>query len=268
MKALMNHLGFEFQSVLRDKSLLLMNYLFPVVFYLMMAAIMPGIYPPFSKTLIPGMIVFTVMVSTLLGMPNPIAHFKEKGIFRSYKIYGVPLKSVLLMPVITNMIHITIVSLFILITGPVFFKAGMPSNLFNFIWVYLIILFTFTGLGLLLGVCSPNGRLTVLLAQLVFIPSMMLGGIVMPTGMLTDTVRKVAQVLPTTYAMDALKCLAFQEQALFNPTGSLTVLLLGGVISYILAANLFSWDINTGNKLRNLLGFLALLPFVIGIFIF
>lgn len=266
MKALMNHLGFEFKSVVRDKSLLLMNYLFPVAFYLMMAAIMPGIYPGFRETLIPGMIVFTIMVSSLLGMPNPLVNSREKGIYRSYRIYGLPLKAVLLIPVITTMIHITLVSLLILITGPVFFKAGTPSNLFNFFRVYGVILFSFTGLGLLLGVCSPNGRLTVLLAQLVFLPSMMLGGIVMPTGMLPETVRKVARVLPATYAMDALKCLAFQEQALFIPAGSLTVLFLGGLISYILAAFLFTWDIHTGNKMRNLLGFIALLPFAIGIF--
>ena len=267
MKPLMNHLGFEFKSVLRDKSLLLMNYLFPLVFYLMMAAIMPGIYPGFGKTLIPGMVVFTVMVSTLLGMPNPIVHFREKGIYRSYKIYGVPLQSALAMPVITTMIHVTIVSLFILVTGAFFFKAAMPSDPVKFIGVYLILLFTFTCLGLLLGVCSPNGRLTVLLAQLVFLPSMMLGGIVMPTSMLSGAIQKVARVLPTTYAIDALKCQAFQEKSLLNPTGSLMVLLLGGLISFVLAAYLFTWDINARNKLRNLWGFIALIPFAAGIFI-
>ncbi|MGE5607061.1 MAG: ABC transporter permease, partial [Bacteroidota bacterium] len=215
MKAFMNHLGFEFKSVIRDKSLLLMNYLFPLIFYLMMAAIMPGIYPAFGKTLIPGMVVFTVMVSTLLGMPNPIVHFREKGIYRSYKIYGVPLHSVLAMPVITTMIHVTIVSLFIVVTGAFFFKAQMPSHPLNFLGVYLILLFTFTGLGLLLGVSSPNGRITVLLAQLVFLPSMILGGIVMPTSVLSGATQKVARILPTTYAIDALKCQAFQEKALF-----------------------------------------------------
>jgi ABC-2 type transport system permease protein len=267
MKAIINHLSFEFKSVLRDKSLLLMNYLFPLVFYLMMALIMPGIYPAFNKGLIPGMIVFAIMVSTLLGMPNPIVQSKEKGIYRSYKIYGVPLKSVLLMPVITTMIHITLVSVIIVISGSIFFKAEMPTNIISFIFVYSIVLFTFTGLGLLLGVCSPNGRITVLLAQLVFLPSMMLGGMVMPTNILPESIRKIAAILPATYGMDVFKSMAFNQKALFNVSGSVTVLVLSGLIAYILAAYLFTWDINTKNVLKNLMGFIAFLPFIIGIFI-
>ena len=68
MKAIINHMGFEFKSIIRDKTLLLMNYLFPLAFYFMMQAIMPSINKEFSEYMIPGMTVFAVMVSTLLGM--------------------------------------------------------------------------------------------------------------------------------------------------------------------------------------------------------
>lgn len=267
MKAEFAHLSFEFKSVWRDKSLLLMNYLFPLVFYLMMAIIMPGIYPAFHQTMIPGMVVFTIMVSTLLGMPGPIVHFREKGVYRSYKIYGVPLKSVLFIPVFTTAIHIILVSIFILFSGAVFFKARIPQNFYQFIWVYGIILFNFTGLGLLVGVCSPSGKISILLAQLIFLPSMMLGGIIMPSGMLPGTILKIAGILQTTYAMDLLKSLAYGEKAVFGISKPITALVLGGLLSYILAAWLFAWDMNDGKKVKNLLGFLVLLPFIICILV-
>jgi ABC-2 type transport system permease protein len=265
MKAIINHLNFEFKSVVRDKTLLLMNYLFPLVFYFMMAAIMPSVYPDFSKGMVPGMIVFTIMISTLMGMPNPMVLNKEMGVYRSYKIYGVPLRSVFIIPVVTTMLHITIVSLIILGTAVVFFKAALPQNMLGFMGVYAVILFSFTGLGALIAVCSPNGRLTVLLAQLVFLPSMLLGGVMMPTSVLSKGVQKAALLLPTTYSTNVLNATYSGQQALYSFQGSLAILGLGGLVSYVLAAYLFTWDNKTTNSLRNLIGLAVLIPYILGI---
>ncbi|OGO77962.1 MAG: hypothetical protein A2Y23_04430 [Clostridiales bacterium GWB2_37_7] len=265
MKAIMNHLNFEFKSVIRDKTLLLMNYLLPLVFYFIMAAIMPSVYSDFVKGMVPGMIVFTIMISTLMGMPNPMVLNKEKGIYRSYKISGVPLKSVFIIPVLTTMLHITIVSLIILGTAAVFFKAALPQNIFSFIGVYAVVLFAFTGLGVLIAVCSPNGRLTVLLAQVVFLPSMLLGGVMMPSSVLSKGVQKAAMLLPTTYSTNALNAVYSGQPAVYNVQGSLIILALGGIISYVLAAYLFTWDSKTSNSLRNLGGLAILIPYILGI---
>ncbi|MDF2593608.1 MAG: hypothetical protein K0S75_3074 [Clostridia bacterium] len=268
MKAIMNHLSFEFKSVTRDKTLLLMYYLFPLIFYFMMAAIMPSVYADFSKGMVPGMIVFTIMVSSLLGMPNPMVLNKEKGIYRSYKIYGVPLKSVFIIPVITTMIHITIVSIIILVTSAALFSAALPQNILSFFAVYAVVLFAFTGLGALIAVCSPNGRLTVLLAQLVFLPSMMLGGVMMPSSVLSQGVQKASMLLPTTYATNALNAVYSGQQALFSMQGTLYILIFGGIIAYALAAYLFTWDSKNSNSLRNLGGLAVLIPYILGIVLF
>lgn len=267
MRAIVNHIGFEFKSVIRDKSLLLMNYLFPLTFYLMMAMIMPAINPEFPKNMIQSMIVFTVIVSTLLGMPDPIVASKEKGIYRSYKIYGVPLKSVLFIPVFTTVIHITIVSTIIYMTSVAFFDGVQPNNIFWFFGIYILALFALTGLGLLIGVCSPNSRVTVLLAQSIFLPSMLIGGVVMPIEMLPESIQRVSKILPTTHLMSLFRVKTTSQGIQFNVAGSITVLLIGGLISYILSAYLFTWDPRENRKKRSLLGLVALLPYIISAFI-
>ena len=267
MRAIVNHIGFEFKSVMRDKTLLLMNYLFPLAFYFMMAAIMPTIDPEFSKSMIPTMIVFAVTVSTLLGMPNPIVGSKEKGIYRSYKIYGVPLKSVLFIPVFTTAIHITIVSIIIYMTGARIFDGLKPDNILWFCGIYILALFALTGLGLLIGVCSPNSRITVLLGQLIFLPSMLIGGVMMPAEVLPETIQKISRVLPTSHLMSLFRVKTMGQEANFRPIGSIIILLIGGLLSYILAAYLFTWDPKENERKRNILGLIALLPYIISIFI-
>ena len=70
MKAFKNHFAFEFKTGIRDKNLLLLNYLFPLGFYVLISILMANINPVFVETLIPAMILISVLASTLLGLPR------------------------------------------------------------------------------------------------------------------------------------------------------------------------------------------------------
>ena len=107
MKAFFHHFAFEFRAGVRNRQLLLMNYLFPLGFYLLMGFIMPAINPLFLGTLIPALVVFAVLASTFLGIPDPLVNARENGIFRSYKINGVPSISILSIPALTTALHLT-----------------------------------------------------------------------------------------------------------------------------------------------------------------
>ena len=68
MRAFINHFSFEFRTGIRNKSLLLMNYLFPLAFYAMMGLLMAELNPMFLDTMIPAMIVFAALSSMVLGL--------------------------------------------------------------------------------------------------------------------------------------------------------------------------------------------------------
>jgi ABC-2 type transport system permease protein len=95
MIAFANHFAFEFKTGLRNSTSMLMNYLFPLGFYAMMGAVMTKINPVFGDTMIPAMILVAVMAATLLGLPGPLVESREAGIYRSFKINGVPALSIL-----------------------------------------------------------------------------------------------------------------------------------------------------------------------------
>jgi len=67
MNAFLHHFSFEIRTGVRNKQLLLMNYLFPLGFYLLMGFIMPQINPPFRETLVPAMVVFAILSATRWG---------------------------------------------------------------------------------------------------------------------------------------------------------------------------------------------------------
>jgi ABC-2 type transport system permease protein len=265
MKAFLVHFIFNFKAGMRDKSMLLLNYLFPLGFYIMIGFIIPQINPLFKENMIPSMSIFAVLASTILGMPTPLVEGREGGIYRSYKINGVPAVSILTVPALATIIHSTIVAVIILVSAPLIFKAKLPVNLGGFILVFLPMAVACADLGLLIGVIAKNNKVTVLWSQLVFLPTMLIGGLMMPASMLPEAVSRLGRLLPSTYAMNAMEVFALGKEGAFSPSLSLIILLTGGVLSFILSVYLFRWDSNRNSKDRNpLLAILALLPYLLG----
>jgi len=203
MTAFTNHFSFEFRTGIRNRTLLMMNYLFPLGFYLLLGFVMPEINPLFLETMIPAMVVFAILAATLLGLPDPLVTAREAGIFRSFKINEVPSTSILSVPAMTTSLHLVIVTVIITFSAPLLFDAPLPVNWSGYVLTFIVTTFACAGIGVLIGVISSSTRSTVLWSQLIFLPSMLLGGLMLPYSMLPDAVQKVAQLLPTTHAMNA-----------------------------------------------------------------
>jgi ABC-2 type transport system permease protein len=107
------------------------------------------------------------------------------------------------------------------------------------------------------------------LSQLIFLPSMLLGGLMLPYGVLPRAAQIIAQLLPSTHAMNAFKGLAMGQTADFWPWGSVLILLAGGVTAFGLAFYLFRWDSqHTTRRLPTAVALLAVLPYAVGIVAF
>src|SRR4030067_2605561 len=260
MTAFFHHFMYDFRTGLRDKSLLLMNYLFPLGFYVLMGLLMTGLNPTFAPTMIPAMILVAMMACTLLGLPNPVVESREAGIFRSFKINGVPALSIVTIPVFSSFVHIILVSILITFTAGPLFKAGLPVNWGSFVLILLLTPFTMASIGMLIGVVSPNSRSIVLFSQSIFLPSMILGGLMVPSSMLPPGLYRISLLLPPSHAMNAWLSLSFGMAPVFDPRWALLVLLSSGVIAFALAIYLFNWD--SKNKQSGHSPFLALITLV------
>jgi ABC-2 type transport system permease protein len=268
MKAFIHHFLFEFRTGIRNKNLLLLNYLFPLGFYLMMGFIMPSINPMFTDNIIPAFVIFGVLSATLLGIPDPLVTARENGIFRSYKINGVPAVSILLIPMLTTMLHLIILTAIITFTAPFLFAAPLPENWLFFVLAFIVLAFACSSISVLIGVISKNSRVTVLWSQFIFLPSMLLGGLMLPFSFLPGFAQRIAMLVPATHGINAINGLAMGVIPDFSPWASIAVLISGGLLGFGLAYYLFSWDRrNTSRRAHPLLAFFALLPYVLCAFL-
>lgn len=263
MNAFAQHFAFEFRTGLRNRSLLLLNYLFPLLFYVMMGVLMGGINPGFIETIVPAMAIFAVLSGAVLALPSPLVEAREAGVFRSYRVNGVPAASILAIPALATAIHVVIAGAIITATARPLFRAPLPVDWASYALLLLVAAFSCVGLGALIGVISANSRAVVLWSQLVYLPSMMLSGMMVPLGLLPRGLARLAMLLPPTYAMQALQGLAYRQETVLEPYGCVAALLAGGVLAFALAIYLFNWDSRNPTRRHPALAALALAPYAL-----
>lgn len=260
MSAFAHHFGFEFKAGLRNPIGMMMFYLFPLGFYLLMGLLMVELNPEFTEVMIPALVIITVMAGTILGLPSQIVETREAGIYRSFKINRVPVGSILGVPVIAAVVHGLIASVLIAVTAGPLFGATSPTSWWGFLVITLVVAFSSGAIAALIAVVSSSSRGTVLWSQLIFVPSMMVGGLMFDAAFLPDSLAVVARLLPTTYAMQALLGGGFDGDTVMGATTAFVITVIVGVMAYALARLLFAWD--SGNLSRRHPTWLALLVFV------
>ncbi|HDQ71899.1 MAG TPA: ABC transporter permease [Chloroflexi bacterium] len=264
MTAFVQHFTFEFKTGLRNSTLLFMNYLFPLGVYAIMGLIMTQVNPFFVDSLLPAMIIFVILGSTILGLPSPLVEAREAGVYRSFKINGVPAASIVAIPVLTTTFHALIAAGIVALTAVPVFGGVAPDRWWPIAGIAILTAFTCSATGALIGVVSANSRATTLLSQLIFLPSMLIGGMMVPLNMLPESVQRIAGLLPAAHAMQAFEGLAYGRATIFTPTASILILLTGGLLAFGLAIYLFNWDSrNQTRRGHPLLALLALAPYLV-----
>lgn len=265
MKAFALHFSFEFMAGLRNRTLLLMNYLLPLGFCGVIGGMMAAINPSFGEQMIPAMVTFAVLSGAILGLPAPLVEAREAGILRSFRVNGVPAISLLAFPALSTALHLLVVSAVITAGSSLLFAAPLPENWPVYLALGLLLLFNCSALGLLIGVLSGSGRSTVLWSQLIYLPSMILSGMMVPAELLPPTFVRVGHLLPASYALQAFRGLVYGRETLYPPAAGVLILLAGGIIALGLAVRLFNWD--RSEQVRRghpALAALALLPYLLG----
>lgn len=223
MKAFFTHLFIQFKLGLRDKTLLIDFYIVPLGFYLIMGGVMSGINPAFKATLTTSMMAFAVTMGGLQGVAEPMARLRDGGTLRSYRVLGIPARSVFLTDLIGTFFHLLIACIIILATAPVFFKAALPAHFLTFFGVTAVFILSTTSVGLLFGVLAKP-HLASMLSIIVFVFSVLLSGIMFPASMLPKALQGFSRVLPATYAMKALTGLSFSR--VFDPKAGVALIVL------------------------------------------
>lgn len=203
MNAFLYGILIQWKLDLRNKEILLTYYVVPLVFFAFMGGIFTSINPIAKDTLIQSMMVFGVSMGAFLGTPTPLVEVFTTDIKKAYRVGGIPLWTVAANNIISAFIHLSIMSLIIFLAAPIIYKAVVPTNLFVFFTAQSIFILASVFIGTVLGLFAKSATKLTMMSQLLFLPSVMVGGIMFPASMLPSVLQTVGMIFPATWGFRA-----------------------------------------------------------------
>lgn len=184
---------------IRSRTLLVTCYAVPLLFFAFMGGIFTAVNPEMKQTLIQSMTVLGVSMGALTGLPPSIVETYGSDIKNVYKANGVPLYLGLLSMLLSSFVHLLIMCTIICIIAPVAFGAAVPANLPLFFCALAIFIVVSLSIGCVLGLLVKKQAKLTMLSQLMFLPSMMLSGIMFPADYLPKAFTYAGRLFPASW---------------------------------------------------------------------
>ena len=214
MGAFFYGVSLQWKLDIRSKTLLVTCYVVPLVFFAIMGGIFTSVMPESRNTLIQSMTVFGVTMGALIGLPPSLVEIYGSDIKKIYKANGVPLWLGFALTNLSAFIHLFCMSLLLYIAAPMVFDAAIPANpgwYFACLAVWIVVSLSVASV---IGLAVKDQAKTSMVSILVFLPSIMLSGIMFPIELLPKALETVGKIFPASWGYRLLSETGFRLETL------------------------------------------------------
>lgn len=197
---------------------------------------------PYAEFFVPGMLCMAVVVTTFAGLAITLTIRRDNGVLK--RVRGTPLPlSVYLGALVASMaIVLAAESAIVLLLGRFAFDVEIPGSLAGLVAVSALGAACFAAMGIATSRFVPHADGSSAVVNAIYLPMLLLSGVFFPVSELPQALQAVAEVLPLTHLMDALRDV-FAGRGLHGESAAgLLVTVAWGVAAAILAARTFTWE--------------------------
>ncbi|MGD6810601.1 MAG: ABC transporter permease [Candidatus Bathyarchaeia archaeon] len=187
----------------------------------------------------PGMIMMTVMMSVMTGLPGAITHEREMGTLDGVMVAPINRLSIILGKTIAQLTRGLMQGIIIMILATVLFGVTIQGNILLVIGLLMLGVFSFVGLGVALTSLAKDQETASMILMAIMFPMMFLSGIFFPVKMMPGFMQTISNFLPLTYASDAMRKVMVLGAGVPQIATNLTVLIVFGIVMLAIAVPLF-----------------------------
>ena len=199
MSAFLFGVALQWKLDIRSKTLLITCYIVPLLFFAIMGGIFTSINPEAKQTLIQSMTVLGVSMGAFIGLPPSLAELYGSDSKKMYRANGVPLYLGLISMFLSAFIHLMLMSLILYAAAPLIFHAQTPENPLLYFASLAVFTVVSLSIGCVLGLSVKSQARLTMFAQLIFLPSIMLSGIMFPANLLPRFLEYLGTIFPAVW---------------------------------------------------------------------
>lgn len=189
----------QWKMDLRSKTMLITCYAVPLVFFALMGGVFITVMPDARQSLIQSMTVFGVTMGAFIGVPPSLVSIYGGSIKKVYRANGLPLYLGLLLTNISAFVHLFTMSILVFVAAPIVFGARLPANAGAYFIGLAVLIIVSLSIASILGLAVRDQAKTSMIAILMFLPSVMLSGMMFPAELLGQTLQTIGKLFPATW---------------------------------------------------------------------
>ncbi len=189
--------------------------------------------------LAPGLMIMIVMMSVMTGIPEAISKEKEMGTFDGMLSAPISQLSVIIGKTAALCTRGLIQCTIILAIAIVLFGVTVQGSILLAFFMLLLGIFSFIGIGIMAISMSGDQASSTMIVNLLMFPMMFLGGIFYPIQQMPWFMQVISQVIPLTYAADAMRKIMLLNAGIGDVMTQIIILVAFGVVTMAIAVPLF-----------------------------
>ena len=214
MGAFLYGISLQWKMDIRGKTLLITCYIVPLLFFALMGGIFTSVMPGAEKTLIQSMTVFGVSMGAMIGLPPSLVEIYSGGIRKVYKANGVPFCLGLVLTNISAFLHLFLMSVILYGAAPLVFDAEIPENPGAYFAGLAVFILVSLSIASVIGLAVKDQAKTSMFSILVFLPSILLSGIMFPEELLPAGFETLGKLFPAFWGYRLMTENAFRFENL------------------------------------------------------
>ena len=204
MNGILYGIGLQLKLDIRSKTMLITCYMVPLLFYLLMGGIFTSLMPQMRESLVQSMTVMGISMGAFIGLPQSVTEVYGGDMKKVYQANGAPVYFALVSIALSSLIHLYAMSLIIYISSPFIFESFVPDKPNLYFLSLAIFLAVSVTVGCVLGLLVKNQSKLTMISQIVFLPSIMLSGIMFSSDLLPYALKIIGKFFPASWGYNLM----------------------------------------------------------------
>jgi ABC-2 type transport system permease protein len=195
--------------------------------------------PSYFNFIAPGIMMMTVMMSVMTGLPVAISQEKEVGTMDGMMVAPINRLSIILGKALGQTTRGLLQGFIIMALAIGLFGVAINGSILLVVGLLLLGVFSFVGLGIVMTSVAKDQETAQMMMMTLMFPMMFLSGVMFPIQSMPWYMQDISKFLPLTYASDAMRKVMVLGAGVSDISMDLIIMIAFGAVMIAIAVPLF-----------------------------